>query len=240
MKSHFLSKILLFVGILCQFSCNEPKKEDPSRLSQDVPSAKTTATVQTDTTRSENFATAQIALNIETGYGNTLANAFLQIYAPLSIKGTYRVKTLNADEGAKGPFTNFSIIDKAVISKNGLLKVLITYQIQAQRIHWETDKGVLSGKYGETAFKDFIKSEGGALTIVATIVFDEKNMALVSQSSYIDTHINDVPQNIDAQYEPWMRFAINYLAPRLVTTVNWTNADCKTRNCTTGQVRELK
>ena len=182
---------------------------------------------------------AQTALNIETLSGNTLAYTNLDVYAIRTDKGKYKVKTVLLDESNKGPFTNLNIVDKAVFSKNGTLRVLVTYALQTQRINWATEKGQLTGVFGEGVFKESIKNEGGALTGTATLIFDEKNMNLLSQSSNINENVSNEPKTVEAGFIEWHTFALKYLKPRLVTKINWTNADCKSNNCTTGEIWEM-
>lgn len=216
--------------VISHLFCTERSEKSPAKPSQ--PSSKI------DTTHSNTFATAQIALNIETLSGNILAYANLDLHAPVNDTGKYKVKTLLIDDGEKGPFSNFAIVDKAVITKNNQIKIMITYELQTQRIVWEAKNGVLTGVYGESPFKESIKSGGGSLTCTATLIFDDKTMRLISQTSAVNERLTINTNNKESEFKDWNQFASKNLKWQLATTINWVNAACS--NCTTGVIWENK
>ncbi len=232
LKSNFYLKILLVIVVMIQVFCNEQTEQSKPITTKSSP--------KTDTTLTENFATAQIILDIETASGNILAYSNLDLYAPVNNKGKYKVKTFLVDNGDNGPFISFTIVDKAVISKNGEIKVLLSFEVQTQRLIWETEQGKLTGAYGQSSFKQAIKSEGGSLKGTAALVFDEKSMNLLSQNSVINENMDSGFKNDDSSFEKWYQFAAKHLKVRLATSIHWTNAACKDLNCTTGQMRENK
>ena len=233
LKSNFYVKIGVVIFVMSQILCTEQTEKTP-------PARPTQVSEQKDTTLTENFATAQIALNVETKSGNTLAYVTLNMSAFLTNKGKYKVKTLLVDDGDNGPFNNFSIIDKAVISKNGELKILLTFELQAQRINWETAEGKLTGFYGQSTFKETVKSEGGSLKGSATLIFDEKSMNLMAQKTVVEEKVKSGLNNADTNFEQWYSFATKNLNICLATTIFWINPACPTGKCTTGQMRENK
>lgn len=216
--------------VISHLFCTERSEKSPAKPSQ--PSSKI------DTTHSNTFATAQIALNIETLSGNILAYANLDLYAPVNDTGKYKVKTLLIDDGEKGPFSNFTIVDKAIITKNNQIKIMITYELQTQRIVWEAKNGVLTGVYGESPFKESIKSGGGSLACTATLIFDDKTMRLISQTSAVNERLTINTNNKESEFKNWNQFASKNLKWQLATTINWVNAACS--NCTTGIIWENK
>ena len=74
---------------------------------------------------------------------------------------------------------------------------------------------------------------------VATLVFDEKSMRLLSQSSIMNENKHIQTKN-ESDFEQWHAFASKHLKVRLVSRINWTNAACQTNNCSTGEIREGK
>ena len=156
------------------------------------------------------------------------------------VEGKYKVTVLNVNDGDGGPFNNFKIVEKAVISKNGQIKVLLTYEVQSGRLNWETEQGKLTGIYGDNVPKQTIKSEGGSLHGTATLVFDDKSMNLISQRSNINNQAESGFKNETSNFQDFQQFATKNLDVRLATTVFWTNVACPNNICTTGQMRETK
>ncbi len=232
LKSNFYLKILLVIVVMIQVFCKE-------QTEQRMPIA-TKPSPKTDTTLTENFATAQIILDIETASGIILAYSNLDLYAPVNNKGKYKVKTFLVDNGDNGPFSSFTIVDKAVISKNGEINVLLSFEVQTQRLIWETIQGKLTGAYGQSSFKESLKSEGGSLKGTATLVFDDKSMNLLSQHSVINENMDSGFNKNNSNFEEWYPFAAKHLKVRLATNIHWTNASCKDLRCTTGQMKEQK
>ena len=232
LKSHFLIKIGLIIMVLLQIYCNEQIPKEPQTVTQTI--------AKIDTTLSENKASAQIILDIETVSGHTLAYSTLALQAAINKKGKYKVTHLNVDDGDSGPFNTFRIVEKAVISKNGQIKVLLTYELQTERLIWATEQGILTGIYGENASKQTIQSEGGSLHGTATLVFDDKSLNLLSQSSNINNNVESGFKNEASNFQDVQQFANKHLDVRLATTVFWTNAACPNNICTTGQMRETK
>lgn len=228
-----LNKTLWIALVAISFSCNEPTDNS----SQQTPNS---AAVTADTSRSDNYAAAQVVLFIETLKNRALAFTTLDIYAPVNEKGKFKAKTLLVGDYESGPFSRLTIVDKAVISKNGLIKVMLSFELQTPRINWEAEQGEITGNYGEAEFKQTIKSEGGSLSGTATLVFDENTMKLISQVSEINRKSVSMYKQEDSNYIEWAKFASKNLKPRLATTINWTNATCNTQNgnCTTGQMKE--
>ena len=233
-KSNFSWIALLLWVAISQFFCTSPtEKNTPVVVEKSVQ--------KVDSLQSDNYATAQIALNIETQSNKTLAFAHLDVYALVNNKGKFKVKTLLVDDSEKGPFTSIAIIEKAVISKNNEIKVLLTYELQTQRIVWETQNGQLTGNHDASNFQQFLKSAGGSITGTATLIFDELTMQLQSQTSEFNPNMSASSAN-DADYQQWNKFAIKYLLPRLTTTINWINPTCLTKPsaCTSSTMIEKK
>lgn len=218
--------------VMVQVFCNE--RSEQSQPITTKPASKV------DTTLTGNFATAQIALNIETLSGNTLSYATLDFPAFFNHKGKYKTKTLLVDTGEKVPFSSFKIIDQAAISKNGVIQILMSFELQTQRLTWETANGVLTGAYGSSVFKESIKSEGGSIKGKATLLFDEKSMSLISQSSTFNIEPNNGLKKEKSDFEDLNAFVTKHLNVRLTTNIHWTNANCKDLSCTTGVMRENK
>lgn len=232
LKTNVFVKILLVILVIIQVYCNE-------RTEQGQPMT-TKPSQKIDTTLTGNFATAQIALNIETMSGNTLAEATLDFPAFFNHKGKYKTKTLLVDTGEKGPFSSFKIVDQAAIAKNGVIQILMTFELQSQRQTWETTNGALTGNYGTSPFKESIKSEGGAINGTATLLFDEKSMGLISQNSTFSLEVGKESKKNDSEFKDFNVFVTQYLKVRLTTNIHWTNAECKDLSCTTGLIREEK
>ena len=218
--------------LVIQIYCNEQTPKTPLTT--------THTTIKTDTTLTENKAQAQIIMDIESISGNTLAYITLDLQAFINNKGKYKVKILNVDEGDSGPFNTFKIIEKAVISKNGEIQVLLSFELQTERINWEIEQGKLTGIYGKNAAKQTLQSEGGSLHGTATLVFDEHNMNLISQNSAFNNNEESGFKNEASNFQGFQQFAAKYLEVRLATTVFWTNTTCPNVPCTTGQMRETK
>lgn len=218
--------------VMIQVFCNERAEQSPPITTKAAP--------KIDTTLTENFALAQIILDVETVSGNILAYINLDLYVPVTNKGKYKVKTLLVDNGDNGPFSSFTIVDKAVISKNREIKVLLSFEVQTQRLIWETEQGKLTSAYGQSSFIESLKSEGGSFKGTATLVFDAKSMNLLSQNSIINQNVVSGFKNDDSSFEALNSFAPKHLKVRLATTIHWTNDTCKDLNCTTGQMREQK
>ncbi len=218
--------------VMIHVFCNEQTEQSqPMRI---------TPSTKKDTTLTANFATAQIALNIETNTGNTLAYATLDFPAFVNHKGKYKTKGLIVDTGEKGPFSSFKIVDQAAITKNGIIQILMSFELQTQRLIWETHQGKLTGAYGSDGFKESVKNEGGSITGTATLLFDEKSMRLMSQNSAFNRAVdNDLKKDM-AGFEDFNQFVVKHLKVRLATSIHWTNADCKNLDCTTGWIREQK
>ncbi len=218
--------------VMIQVFCNERTEQSPPLTKKAVP--------KIDTTLSGNFATAQIALNIETLSGNTLAYATLDFPAFFNNKGKYKTQKLIVDAGDKGPFSSFTIVDQAAISKNGIIQILMSFELQTQRVTWETAKGALTGANGSTAYKESIKSEGGSINGTARLLFDEKSMSLISQSSTFKIVADNGLEKQTSDFVDLNSFVTKQLIVRLTTTIHWTNANCKNLECTTGLIREEK
>ncbi len=232
LKSIF--KTLLILIVFSSIACLEQSEKNKSSATQ--------STGKTETPRSEDFATAQIALNVETKSGRVLAFTNLALHAPLTDNKTYKIQNLIVDDSENGPFNALSILDKAIISKNKTIKIVITYELQAQRINWETQKDTITGIVGETAFSTSIQSAAGAVRGVATLVFDESSLKLLSQTS---VNNESRPVNLyknNSKDVLFDKFVAKNLNIRLSTVVNWMNAGCRTPNppCTSGIVRENK
>ena len=242
MKSNLFLKICLVFMVFSHLFCTEHSEKNSSSPNSRDASTVSKPSAIIDSIHSNNFATAQIAFNIETASGNILAYANLDLFAPVNDTGKFKVKKLLIDDGEKGPFSNFAIVDKAVITKNNQIKVMVTYELQTQRIVWETEKGQLTGVYGETPFKESVKSGGGSLSCTATIIFDDKTMKLLSQTSAINERLSINSNNNKSDYKDWNEFALKYLKVQLATTVSWTNPECLAAQtpCTTGVVLEKK
>jgi hypothetical protein len=218
--------------VMIQFFCNERAEKSP-QLTQEAPP-------KIDTTLSGNFATAQITLNIETLSDNALANASLDFPAIFNNKGIYKTQKLIVDAGDNGPFSSFKIIDKAAISKNRIIQILMSFELQTKRVTWETAKGAITGANGASDYKESIKSECGSIKGKATLLFDEKSMRLISQSSTFNIEENPDLEKRTSGYEDFNSFANKHLKVRLATKIHWTNADCKNLDCTTGLIWEQK
>lgn len=232
LKSNFYIKILLVTMVMIQVFCNERSKQSQAITTKPI--------AKKDTTLTGNFATAQIALNIETLTGITLAEATLDFPAFYTHKGRYKTKTLLVDEGEKGPFSSFKIIDQAAISKNGVIQILMSFELQTQRLTWEMANGVLTGVYGSTTFKEAIKSEGGSINGKATLLFDEKSMSLIAQNSTFNIEPNNGLKKEKREFEDLNDFVAKHLKVRLATNIHWTNDECKDLSCTTGFMKENK
>ncbi len=232
LKSYFYLKIGLVIMLMIQISCYEQTPKAPLTTPQ--------AIAKTDTILSENKAQAQIIIDIESISGNTLAYITLDFQAFINKKGKYKVKILNVDEGDSGPFNTFKIVEKAVISKNDEIRVLLSFELQTERINWEIEKGKLTAIYGKNTAKQTLQSEGGSLHGTATLVFDEHSMNLMAQSSDINNNEESGFKNEASNFQGFQSFAAKYLDVRLATTVFWTNAACPNMPCTTGQMREMK
>lgn len=232
LKSNFYIKVLLVIMLMIQVFCNERTEQSQPITTKSSP--------KVDTTLTGNFATAQIALNIETISGNTLAEVTLDFPAFFNHKGKYKTQKLLVDEGEKGPFSSFKIVDQAAISKNGIIQILMSFELQTQRITWETANGVLTGNYGSSAFKESIKSEGGSINGTATLLFDEKSMSLISQSSTFNLETDKGLKKDVVDFEDLNAFLTKHLKVRISTNIHWTNANCQNLECTTGSIREEK
>jgi hypothetical protein len=233
-KSLFKRHFLLFCLVFSHFFCTQPSENNKPIAAK--------PTEKADTTLSSDFATAQIALNIETLSGTVLANVNLALHAPLSKKNIYTIKNLIVDDGEKGPFNALTILDKAVISKNKNIKIVITYELQTQTIHWETEQGALTGNFGDKEFKQSVQSAGGSIRGVATLVFDAITMQLLSQNSANNENRPVSMYKNGSRDETLDKFVAKNLKIKLATTVNWMNADCRAPNppCSSGLIKEVK
>ena len=217
------SNILLqFLGVLTLFSlgfCTEPT-DNTKIAAVPTPSVKS---VKIDTNYVKDFATAQIALNVETLSEKNLATANLDLFVVFNDTNKYKVNTFLVDAAEVGPFNNITITDKAIITKNDEIKLMITYELQAPYISWETQGGKLTGNYGKQPFKELVKSKGGSLTGVATLIFDAKTMNLKSQNSVVNQGL-PANNNESSDSQQWYDFATKNLKIRLSTQINWTHS----------------
>ncbi len=230
MKFRFFLKTLLLATVLLNASCNQPSEnKQPAATSSQAP------TTMNDC---DNCATAQIILFVETTSGTPLAYNTLKINVVKNEKGRYKAQKPVAMDSENGPLSNFSIVSPSAFTRENEIRVEVDYQLQAKRIVWEAKQNALTGKYGETPFTESLKSEGGATSASGTVVFDAKTMKLLTQKSAF----NEVPNQTanSAEFENFYHFSRKNLKLRLGTTINWINAECQNKDCSTELVKEQK